>query len=159
MQPRPSHHAGNQLWGVRGFCRGQEHHVHIREAHGCQEHDRTTGEQKFAGRPRRRAGYFGRVGIQTVLVFVNSRMQYGPSSRPWPEAFTPPKGTRGSLATIWLMKTIPDSRSLMNCSRSPGSLVQALAPRPKRLSLAMAMASSMFLTRNRLATGPKNSSR
>jgi hypothetical protein len=63
-------------------------------------HDRATGEQKFAGRPRGRAGYFGKLRIQTVLVFVNSRMPYGPSSRPWPEAFTPPKGTRGSLATI-----------------------------------------------------------
>ncbi len=37
-------------------------------------------------------------------------------------------------------------------------LVQALAPSPKRVSLAMRMASSRSFARNRHATGPKNSS-
>src|SRR5271168_1191373 len=73
---------------------------------------------------------------QTVFIFVNSRIPLIDNSRPWPERFTPPKGTRGSDATIWLIKTIPASNSLMKRSRSAGSLVHALAPKPKRLSLA-----------------------
>ena len=55
-------------------------------------------------------------------------------------------------------KTMPESISLMKRSRSWSSLVQTLAPRPKRVSLAMRMASLIFLARNRFATGPKNSS-
>ena len=36
-----------------------------------------------------------------------------PSSRPCPECLTPPKGMRGSEATILLMKTMPASSSLI----------------------------------------------
>src|SRR5208337_1431519 len=69
--------------------------------------------------------------IQTVLMFTNSRIPCTASSRPWPEYFTPPKGKRGSDATILFKKTIPASSSLMNLSVSAGSFVQALAPNPK----------------------------
>src|ERR1039457_6963229 len=78
--------------------------------------------------------------IQTVLMFTNSRIPCTASSRPWPEYFTPPNGKRGSEDTILFRKTMPASSSLMNLSVSAGSLVQALAPRPKRLSLAIWMA-------------------
>jgi hypothetical protein len=40
-----------------------------------------------------------RYSIQTVFMSVNSRMPCTPSSRPWPDHFTPPKGKRGSEAT------------------------------------------------------------
>src|ERR1039458_4245525 len=53
---------------------------------------------------------------------------------------------------------IPASSSLMNLSVSAGSFVHALAPSPKRLSLAIWIASSISLTRKTDATGPKNSS-
>src|ERR1700683_1460436 len=89
-------------------------------------------------------------------MFMNSRIPNIASSRPWPERFTPPKGSRGSDATMRLMKTIPDSRPLMNFSRSPGSLVHALAPRPNGLEFAIRMASSTFLARHNEATGPKS---
>src|ERR1700686_696922 len=74
----------------------------------------------------KRRGYL----IHTVFIFLNSRIPLMLNSRPWPELFTPPKGTRGSDATIWLIKTIPASNSLINKSRSRSSLAQALAPRP-----------------------------
>src|SRR5579859_950161 len=76
----------------------------------------------------------------TVLIFMNSRIPFSASSRPCPEYFTPPKGSRGSDATILFRKTMPASSSLMNLSVSAGSLVQALAPSPKRLSLAICIA-------------------
>src|ERR1700721_4316352 len=52
--------------------------------------------------------------IQTVFTLVNSLMPKGPSSRPKPDCFTPPKGTRGSEATILLMNTMPASSPSMN---------------------------------------------
>src|ERR1700739_3693803 len=112
MQPHPSHHAGNQLWAKEAFVGVRNTTFIYAKPMDVKNTMAQRASKKFAGRPRQRAFYFGKSRIQTVLVFVNSRMPYGPSSRPWPEAFTPPKGTRGSLATIWLMKTIPDSRSL-----------------------------------------------
>src|SRR6267154_254066 len=96
--------------------------------------------------------------IHTVLMLVNSRIPCTPSSRPCPDHFTPPNGIRGSEATMRLMNTIPDSKSSIKRGRSRGSSVHALAPKPKRLSLAMRMASSTSLARNTLATGPNNSS-
>ena len=56
------------------------------------------------------------------------------------------------------MNTIPASNSLMNRSRSLASLVHALAPSPKLLSLAMRMASPTYFARNTLATVPKSTS-
>src|SRR6266478_4700526 len=76
---------------------------------------------------------YGASSIHTVLMFVNSRMPCAPNSRPCPDHFTPPKGIRGSEATIRFMKTIPDSRSLMKRSRSFLSFVQALAPNSNRV--------------------------
>src|SRR5262250_1807425 len=75
--------------------------------------------------------------IHTDFIFVNSLIPTAPSSRPCPDHFTPPKGIRGSEATIRLMKTMPASSSLMNFCCSSGSLVQALAPSPNRLSFAI----------------------
>jgi hypothetical protein len=57
-----------------------------------------------------------------------------------------------------LMKTQPASISSMNRSCSAASFVQAEAPRPKVVSLAVAIASSMFFTRKSIATGPNTSS-
>ncbi len=48
---------------------------------------------------------------------MNSRIPNGPSSRPQPLRFTPPKGRRGSDATIPLTKTAPDST--VRASASP----------------------------------------
>src|SRR5215470_328978 len=96
--------------------------------------------------------------IQTVFIFVNSLMPTAPSSRPCPDHFTPPNGIRGSEATMRLINTIPASSSLINLCCSAGSLVQALAPSPNRLSFAIRMASVMSLARNTLATGPNISS-
>src|ERR1700685_3407337 len=62
----------------------------------------------------------------TVLIFVNSLIPLLDNSRLCPERFAPPKETRGSDATIWLMNAIPASSSLLKRSRSAGSLVQAL---------------------------------
>jgi hypothetical protein len=39
-------------------------------------------------------------------LFTNSRIPYALNSRPYPDRFTPPKGRRGSEATIPLMNTI-----------------------------------------------------
>ena len=65
-------------------------------------------------------------------MLVNSRMPLTLNSRPWPERLTPPKGMRGSDATIWLMKTMPASSSLMNRVAlaiviGPGAGAQAVA--------------------------------
>ena len=57
-----------------------------------------------------------------------------------------------------LMKTMPASSSRSNRARSASVPGQALAPSPKGLSLATLIASSMSLTRNSSATGPKISS-
>ena len=70
----------------------------------------------------------------------------------------PPKGRRGSLLTMPLMKTAPASMPATRRSISAGSRVQADAPRPKRLRLASEIPSSRLPTRKRLATGPKISS-
>src|SRR5438270_162214 len=45
-------------------------------------------------------------------------------------SMVPPKGMRGSEATMLLTKASPDSMRLMNISCSASSLVQAQAPRP-----------------------------
>ncbi len=63
---------------------------------------------------------------------MNSRIPCSASSRPWPENFTPPKGSRGSEATILFRKTMPASSSLINLSVSdriirPGTGSQAEA--------------------------------
>ena len=54
----------------------------------------------------------------------------------------PPKGRRGSLATMALRKTAPHCSSAMRRCCSAGSRVQAEAARPKGVSLAISMASS-----------------
>src|SRR5262249_53258447 len=95
---------------------------------------------------------------QTALTLTNSRMPWIESSRPKPECLTPPKGSRGSLLTIPLMKTAPAWIPDTSRSISPESRVQADDPSPKRLWLASAIASSRLPTRHRLATGPKISS-
>ena len=71
----------------------------------------------------------------------------------------PPKGRRGSLFTMPLMKTLPASSSSVRRSISFASLVKAAAPRPNCVSFALAMASSRSLARATAATGPKTSSR
>ncbi len=53
----------------------------------------------------------------------------------------PPKGRRGSLATIALRKTPPHWSSATRRCCSTGSRVQAEAARPKGVSLAISMAS------------------
>ena len=95
---------------------------------------------------------------QTVLTLTNSRIPWADSSRPKPDFLMPPKGRRGSLLTRPLMKTAPASMPSIRASRSAASLVQAEAPRPKRVALASAMPSSRVPKRKRLATGPKISS-
>lgn len=55
------------------------------------------------------------------------------------------------------MKTEPVSISAAKRSASAGSFVQALAPRPNGVSLAVAMASPIEGTRKSVATGPKSS--
>src|SRR5258708_32571232 len=45
--------------------------------------------------------------MTTVLALRNSRMPAAESSRPAPERLMPPKGRRGSLATMVLRKTPP----------------------------------------------------
>src|SRR3990172_2274373 len=42
-----------------------------------------------------------------VFAFTNSRIPWGPSSRPYPEALTPPKGSRGSDCTRRFTDTMP----------------------------------------------------
>src|ERR1043165_272271 len=74
--------------------------------------------------------------IQIVFAFVNSRIPAAPSSRPNPERFTPPKGRRGSDATIDFIKTIPESSSDVKSLCPSSSLVHALEPSPNVLSFA-----------------------
>ena len=57
----------------------------------------------------------------------------------------PPKGRRGSLATMALRKTPPHCSSETRRCCSAGSRVQAEAARPKGVSLAISMASSRSL--------------
>jgi hypothetical protein len=63
------------------------------------------------------------------------------------------KGKRGSDTTMRLTNTIPASKSRMKSSRSAGSFVHALAPRPNGLRLAPAASRA----RNMHATGPHSS--
>ena len=45
--------------------------------------------------------------MRTVLMFTNSRSPYALSSRPYPDALTPPNGKRGSDTTIPFTNTVP----------------------------------------------------
>jgi hypothetical protein len=79
-------------------------------------------------------------------MLVNSRRPWAASSRPWPEAFTPPNGSAGKDATMPLMNVCPAARSRMNRSCSPASWVQALEPRPNLVAFASSTASSTSAT-------------
>jgi hypothetical protein len=57
-----------------------------------------------------------------------------------------------------LTKTCPASICSTKRSRSAASRVHTLQPRPKRVSLASAIAASVSGTRNIVATGPNSSS-
>src|SRR2546428_378536 len=59
----------------------------------------------------------------------------------------PPKGSRGSEATIPLMNTLPAWTSLARPRARSISRVQRLAPKPNWESLATAIASSVSLAR------------
>ncbi len=96
--------------------------------------------------------------IQTVLMLTNSRIPNSLNSLPYPDCFTPPKGSRGSEAVIPFTNTIPESNSSTKRLRSAGSFVQTLLPRPKMVSFATRIASSRSATRKMGATGPKSSS-
>jgi hypothetical protein len=85
-------------------------------------------------------------------------MPYTPSSRPNPECFVPPNGTRGSDATIAFTNTWPESMPSMKRFVSSSSFVQTLAPRPNVVAFATRTASSTEFTRNSEATGPNVSS-
>ena len=58
-----------------------------------------------------------------------------------------------------LIKTEPASISSMKRARSFSSFVHAAEPSPKVVAFASSIASSIVLTRNSEATGPKISSR
>src|SRR5689334_11468376 len=88
---------------------------------------------------RARGSARGRHGlylIQTVFTFTKARMPSSPSSRPYPEHFTPPKGRRGSLFTMPFTNTAPASIRGTSRSISAALEVHSEAPRPKRESLA-----------------------
>src|SRR5207249_9297385 len=90
----------------------------------------------------------------TVLTFTNSRRPYSDSSRPYPERFTPPNGSRGSDLTSPFTNTLP--ASISRATRSPRcvSRVHTAAPRPYDDALAMRIASPSSLARITAATGP-----
>jgi hypothetical protein len=67
---------------------------------------------------------------QTVFTFVNSRMPAADNSRPQPDAFTPPNGSRASDFTAPLTNTQPASISAARRSPRAASAVQMLAPSP-----------------------------
>src|SRR5229473_2193101 len=82
---------------------------------------------------------------QTSLGLVSSNAPGAPSSRPIPEAFTPPKGARGSEWTMSLMNTIPASMRLARRLARSESRLQTAAPSPKSVPLASSTASASVL--------------
>src|SRR5262245_12043702 len=96
--------------------------------------------------------------MQTVLTFAKDRIPDVQSSRPKPDALTPPNGKRESDRVMELMNTIPDS--ICEATRLARSrfVVQIEDPNPKRLLLAIAIASASSFTRMTAATGPNVSS-
>ena len=91
-------------------------------------------------------------------MLVNSWMPCSASSRPNPDAFVPPNGSRTSLRTSALTKQAPAAMRRAIASPRARSVVQTLAPRPKAVSFATRTASSSSRTRRMLATGPNSSS-
>ena len=70
---------------------------------------------------------------RTVFTFTNSRIPCSPDSRPQPDRFTAPKGSRASDATIPLIdEHHPRFEFIDEALLFAGaSLVHALAPKPK----------------------------
>ena len=85
-------------------------------------------------------------------------MPWAESSRPYPDVFTPPKGSSGYDVVIPFTNTAPAAMSRTKRSCSAGSFVQTLEPRPNTVALASSSASSTLDTRYIWATGPKTSS-
>src|SRR5258706_14601815 len=73
---------------------------------------------------------------QISFGLVSSRAPGAPSSRPYPEALTPPNGARGSERVKSLINTIPDSISLATRRALTRSRLQTAALRPKSVILA-----------------------
>src|SRR5256714_279639 len=78
----------------------------------------------------------------TVLMFTNSRSPYSDSSRPYPERFTPPNGSRGSDLTNPFTNTLPASSSRATRSPRARSAVQTEAPSPYTDAFAIRTASA-----------------
>src|SRR5260370_12857216 len=114
----------------------------------------------FGDHRRHRVSLITRSGqpIHTALVLVNSRIPSTDNSRPWPEALMPPKGRRGSLLTMPLMKTMPACNSSARRACSLGAVVKGAAPSPKGGSFATAMALSSSRAEATRATSPTTSS-
>ena len=74
--------------------------------------------------------------IHTDFRLQNSRIPCADSSRPYPDCFTPPKGSSGNEVVIPFTNTAPASKPSMQRRCSSGSVVQAFEPSPKSVSLA-----------------------
>ena len=96
---------------------------------------------------------------QTVLMFTNSRMPYSRQLAAVAGVLDAAEGQ----ARVGLHDAVDEDRAGLDLGgerarRARGRAVQSAAPRPKRESLASAIASSSSLARITAATGPKVSS-